>query len=132
MRRRMRQRSAYGSGQREDGGARPPPSKYREWWARTGLNCRLVSFSHPHNRSASGKCKVGAKCPDNVCGFLDLMAAGGIRVWLDGGWAVDASLGSQTRPHSDLDIVIEERHVERLGYDDTGRKVDFHVIVLDE
>jgi lincosamide nucleotidyltransferase A/C/D/E len=60
------------------------------------------------------------------------MAAGGIRVWLDGGWAVDASLGSQTRPHSDLDIVIEERHVERLGYDDTGRKVDFHVIVLDE
>ena len=79
---------------------------------------------------------------------------GGIHVWLDGGWAVDACLGSQTRAHADLDIVIEERDVAAAvgalrarGYvpvprDDTrawnfvlgdvaGRQVDFHVIVLD-
>jgi lincosamide nucleotidyltransferase A/C/D/E len=92
---------------------------------------------------------------DDVSGFLGLMDAHGIRVWLDGGWGVDACLGYQTRHHFDLDIVIEERHLEivtialkRLGYepvprpdtrpwnfvlgDDTGRQIDFHVIVLDE
>ena len=75
-------------------------------------------------------------------------------MWLGGGWGVDALFGEQTRPHSDLDIVIEQRHVDALcaflraaGYadvprDDTsawnfvlgdgqGREVDFHVIVLD-
>jgi len=92
---------------------------------------------------------------DDVCGFLDLLDAHDIRIWLDGGWAVDASLGSQTRRHGDLDIVIEERDVpavvaelQRRGYapvarpdtsawnfvlgNDTGREIDFHVIVLDE
>ena len=48
---------------------------------------------------------------DDVCGFLAVMDVHGIRVWLDGGWAVDACLGSQTRPHGDVDIVIEERDV---------------------
>lgn len=92
---------------------------------------------------------------DDVCGFLALMDADGVRVWLDGGWAVDACLGSQTRCHGDLDIVIEERDVptalaalQRCGYapvpradtrawnfvlgDDAGHQIDFHVIVLDE
>lgn len=31
----------------------------------------------------------------------------GIQVWLDGGWGVDALLGEQSRPHSDLDLVID-------------------------
>ncbi len=92
---------------------------------------------------------------DDVGGFLAMMDAHGIRVWLDGGWAVDACLGSQTRPHGDVDIVIEERDVtvavaalQGRGYapvprpdtrawnfvlgDDAGHQIDFHVIVLDE
>jgi lincosamide nucleotidyltransferase A/C/D/E len=91
---------------------------------------------------------------DDVCGILGLLDARGIRVWLDGGWAVDACLGSQTRRHGDLDIVIEERDLpvtvaalRERGYvpvsrddtrpwnfvlgDDLGHQVDFHVIVLD-
>lgn len=28
-----------------------------------------------------------------------------IPLWLDGGWGVDALVGQQTRPHSDLDII---------------------------
>ena len=90
-----------------------------------------------------------------VLDFIDLMETRGIRIWLDGGWAVDACLGSQTRSHADLDIVIEARHLDlavstlrALGYrpaprDDTrlwnfamgdpeGHEIDFHVIVLDE
>ncbi|MEM6356356.1 MAG: hypothetical protein AAF844_11840, partial [Pseudomonadota bacterium] len=35
-------------------------------------------------------------------------------VWLDGGWGIDALIGRQTRPHEDVDIVIEERHAESL------------------
>jgi len=79
----------------------------------------------------------------------------GVDVWLDGGWAVDALLGEVTRPHADLDVVVEERQVgalrqalEARGYrdvprddtcawnfvlgDDGGREVDIHVVVLDE
>jgi lincosamide nucleotidyltransferase A/C/D/E len=39
---------------------------------------------------------------------LDLLAhLEGLRieVWLDGGWAIDALLGEQMRPHDDLDLV---------------------------
>jgi lincosamide nucleotidyltransferase A/C/D/E len=92
---------------------------------------------------------------DDVCAFLVLMEKHRVDLWLDGGWAVDASLGCQTRRHSDVDIVIEERYVaaavsalQFAGYapvprpdtracnfvmgDSAGRQVDFHVIVLDE
>jgi lincosamide nucleotidyltransferase A/C/D/E len=78
----------------------------------------------------------------------------GIEVWLDGGWGVDALLGKQTRPHSDLDVVVQQSDLPKLrrlleadGYgdvprDDTspwnfvlgenhGREVDVHAIVLD-
>ena len=42
-----------------------------------------------------------------VGGVLSLMETQRIRIWLDGGWAVDACLGAQTRRHGDLDIVID-------------------------
>ena len=37
-----------------------------------------------------------------------------IPIWLDGGWGVDALLEEQTRVHDDLDIVIEEKNLERF------------------
>jgi lincosamide nucleotidyltransferase A/C/D/E len=30
----------------------------------------------------------------------------GVRVWIDGGWCVDALLGEQVRAHADLDIAV--------------------------
>jgi lincosamide nucleotidyltransferase A/C/D/E len=91
----------------------------------------------------------------DVAGFLDLMRTLGVRIWIDGGWAVDALLEAQTRPHADLDIAIEERDVpaavnalRERGYsdvpkddtrpwnfvlgDEEGHEVDFHVISFDE
>jgi lincosamide nucleotidyltransferase A/C/D/E len=77
----------------------------------------------------------------------------GIKIWIDGGWAVDALLGKQTRPHKDLDIAIEWRDVPKFqellasqGYkqikedsqwnfvlaDDRGHEVDVHAFVFDD
>lgn len=89
----------------------------------------------------------------DVIELYNLLTKEGISVWLDGGWGVDALLGRQTRPHEDVDIVIEEKHVPKLrtllvGYtdvprDDTspwnfvlgnrkGDLVDVHAVVFDE
>jgi lincosamide nucleotidyltransferase A/C/D/E len=75
-----------------------------------------------------------------------------IEVWLDGGWGVDALLGVQTRPHDDLDLVVQLKDVPELqaallerGYvlvggapptsfeltDDEGRQIDVHPVVFD-
>jgi lincosamide nucleotidyltransferase A/C/D/E len=46
--------------------------------------------------------------------ILQLLEEAGIRVWLDGGWGIDALIGEQTRPHGDLDIIIDSRDVPLL------------------
>lgn len=86
--------------------------------------------------------------------LYDLLEREGIQLWIDGGWAVDALLGEQTRSHADLDIALETRFLERLrrvlaehGYqdvlrDDTrpwnfvlsngaGRELDVHAFTFD-
>lgn len=76
----------------------------------------------------------------------------GVRVWLDGGWGVDALVGEQTRDHDDLDCVIalSDAPVARdalavLGFansldelptrfvvrDRSDRRVDFHTVTFD-
>jgi lincosamide nucleotidyltransferase A/C/D/E len=73
-------------------------------------------------------------------------------VWLDGGWAVDALLGAQTRPHKDVDIILRVADLPKLretladrGFeirtggtesnfvlaDRSGLEVDVHAIVFD-
>ena len=54
-----------------------------------------------------------------VLHILDLLATGGVRVWLDGGWGVDALLGRISRPHFDLDLVLK--------LDDLARAVELLV-----
>ena len=77
----------------------------------------------------------------------------GIEVCVDGGWAVDALLGAQTREHDDLDIALPHNEVPklratlaRLGFHDSprsdqseynfvlatsdGRRVDVHSYIL--
>jgi lincosamide nucleotidyltransferase A/C/D/E len=90
----------------------------------------------------------------DVIALCNAWAAAGIDIWIDGGWGVDALLGRQTRPHNDLDIVIEEKDLAAfhalvgaqgfrdsprpdtrpwnfvLAHDD-GRAIDVHVIVRD-
>jgi lincosamide nucleotidyltransferase A/C/D/E len=89
---------------------------------------------------------------DAAVDLLQLLEKGGIEVWLDGGWAVDAALGEQTRPHKDLDIILRMSDLAQLrlllgdrGFraqhggtesnfvlgDGSGREVDVHAIVFD-
>jgi lincosamide nucleotidyltransferase A/C/D/E len=88
---------------------------------------------------------------EDVVTLMDSIEGAGIAVWLDGGWAVDAALEAQTRPHDDLDLVIELNDVARLqevlgdlGFliagggapksfemtDSEGRQIDVHPVVL--
>jgi lincosamide nucleotidyltransferase A/C/D/E len=48
----------------------------------------------------------------------------GVDACLSGGWAVDALLGEQTRPHSDLDLWAPAGHLERLFVALAGVGVD--------
>jgi lincosamide nucleotidyltransferase A/C/D/E len=85
--------------------------------------------------------------------LLRQFEAAGIDVWLDGGWAVDAALGEQTRTHKDLDIILQVSDLQRLrevlderGFrlreggtesnfvlaDDSGLEIDVHAMVFDE
>ena len=90
---------------------------------------------------------------EDAVDLIRLFEAAGIDVWLDGGWAVDAALGEQTRTHKDLDIVLQSSDLPRLrevlagrGFrqkeggtesnfvlaDDQGREIDVHAMVLDQ
>jgi lincosamide nucleotidyltransferase A/C/D/E len=84
--------------------------------------------------------------------LLQLFEKTGIEVWLDGGWAVDAVVGQQTRPHKDVDIILRVSDLPKLrenlrsrGFeiqqggkesnfvlaDGSGLEVDVHAIVFD-
>src|SRR5438477_5420746 len=89
----------------------------------------------------------------DVVGILGLLKKGGIEVWIDGGWGIDALLGRQTRPHDDLDLVLRQSDIDWLtdvlgaaGFlrvndgarpfnfvmaDGRGREVDLHGVVFD-
>lgn len=91
----------------------------------------------------------------DVVKIYKLLEENGIEVWVNGGWGIDALLGSQTRPHKDLDIAIphkdkpklckllEERGYKDVVRDDTsdwnfvlgdkeGREIDIHTFVFDD
>lgn len=91
----------------------------------------------------------------DVAEVVAFLEGHGLEVFVDGGWAVDALLGEQTRPHSDLDIAMPHKQVPRLrellaarGYgerpredtwecnfvlaDANGREIDVHSYILDD
>jgi len=49
-----------------------------------------------------------------VVELLDFLEQSGLEVYVDGGWAVDALLGKQTRHHDDLDVAVPHRQVPLL------------------
>jgi lincosamide nucleotidyltransferase A/C/D/E len=45
--------------------------------------------------------------PDEVLSVITVLRDQNLRVWIDGGWGVDALLGQVTRSHDDVDLVVE-------------------------
>ena len=50
----------------------------------------------------------------DVASLLRHISAKGVRACVAGGWAVDALLGRQTRPHQDLDLAVDADQLQRL------------------
>ena len=84
---------------------------------------------------------------------LEALSRAGCRWWIGGGWGVDALVGTQTRVHGDLDLVVEAADeaaalaaLVRRGYVVTtdwrpvrvevaaagGRRVDLHPVTFDD
>ena len=45
----------------------------------------------------------------DVCEILEMLSEASVKVFLDGGWGVDALIGRETRIHNDIDLFVEER-----------------------
>ncbi len=90
--------------------------------------------------------------PAALVELMQLFDSAAIEVWLEGGWGVDALLGTQTRPHKDVDIILRVADLPKLrgllgcgGFaiqeggtpsnfvlaDRSGREVDVHAIDFD-
>jgi lincosamide nucleotidyltransferase A/C/D/E len=88
---------------------------------------------------------------DQVIALLQVLHDRRLRAWVGGGWAVDAIVGRQSRPHRDLDLAIDADQLDLvlavladLGFALTvdwlpvraeltaadGRKVDIHPVVF--
>jgi lincosamide nucleotidyltransferase A/C/D/E len=59
----------------------------------------------------------------DAAAIVERLETSGLAVWIDGGWAVDAFAGRQTRPHDDPDLVVlpdevpaVEGELAALGY----------------
>jgi hypothetical protein len=52
--------------------------------------------------------------PEDIVELYRALDQAGVAIWIDGGWAVDAVVGRQTRSHNDLDIAVEARALARL------------------
>ena len=51
---------------------------------------------------------------DDVATIVERLDGARIDAWLDGGWAVDALLGEQTRVHDDLDLIVRVTDVPAM------------------
>lgn len=91
---------------------------------------------------------------NQVIDLYQLLKANGIQIIIDGGWAVDALMGRQTRKHEDLDIAMCHKDVPKMRKvlaqirfsdfptkdasecnfvlaDDYGNKLDIHTYLFD-
>jgi len=85
----------------------------------------------------------------DVCEILEMLSEASVKVFLDGGWGVDALIGRETRIHNDIDLFVEKKDycitisvITGKGYrevimdyttdshtvwkDDNGRIIDLH------
>ena len=113
----------------------------------------MVAARRPFGtRAGRARLMLPMMTAEDVVFILDRLDAAGLPAWLDGGWAVDAALGEVTRPHADLDLIVEVDHVATMlavlggvGFeldhgelhsnfvlrDRAGREIDVHPVRFD-
>ena len=120
---------------------------------RLGFRADGTTEWHGH-KMAVYVCSQPGMSEADVLEVLDALE--GLRLWLDGGWGVDALISEQTRAHRDLDLALDERDLAKaetalraLGYqeveegwvgrptravftDARGRWVDVHPLRFDD
>lgn len=117
--------------------------------------CVAAPAGVPHGPAGGFANLESVMAVDDARSRIEALEARDVTFWVDGGWGVDALLGEQTRPHDDLDLVVEAHHepvvvdlLRERGYaevpmslstsfhsvwrDDAGREVDLHVITMDD
>ena len=47
---------------------------------------------------------------EDACEIIKCALQNDIKVYLDGGWGVDALLGRESRIHNDIDLFVELKH----------------------
>ena len=45
----------------------------------------------------------------DACEILEMLSEASVKVFLDGGWGVDALIGRETRIHNDIDLFVEKK-----------------------
>ena len=45
----------------------------------------------------------------DVCEILEMLSEASVKVFLDGGWGIDALIGRETRIHNDIDLFVEKK-----------------------
>ena len=75
----------------------------------------------------------------DVIDVVLLFEQAGIDIWVEGGWGIDALLGTQTRDHGDLDLVVDAPRAEdarhllvRAGYELIFEDLPGHVSYGDQ
>lgn len=69
--------------------------------------------------------QMPAEC---VVDLYSSLMAEGVRVWVDGGWGIDALLGRQTRPHKDFDAIAAFEDLPSITRSLSGRGFALKVI----
>jgi lincosamide nucleotidyltransferase A/C/D/E len=70
-----------------------------------------------------------------VIHVLEVLENSGCRVWVAGGWGVDALVGNQTRAHRDLDLALdmvgESAAIETLSRSGYGIETDWRPVRIE-
>jgi hypothetical protein len=88
--------------------SRYPPSSLRDRLFRLWLPLRVLNAVND-SMSDAEKIRVTPReaRADDLFSLLDLLEKESIRVWVHGGWALDAVCGSR-RQHADIDLIADE------------------------
>ena len=70
------------------------------------------------------QCRLGCVnlSAEAAADLYEALQGGGVRCWVLGGWGVDALVGTQTREHHDLDVLVlgEDLHTLAEVFDNEG------------